>query len=139
LKKPKIGSLKVPQVDLYFQKESKWENADKESMGLCNWVKERIYTKKEGVFVIKRRERRSIQVSRSLTMDFIFIFLYFLFLEQLGLGFISHAVISVTSWWQSHKTDHETWENRVEGSGIKWCHTTWTTYVSLMSYTWSLG
>ena len=46
-------------------------------------------------------------VSRSLTMDFIFIFSFhfilvffffsFLFLEQLGLGFIGHAVTSVTS------------------------------------------
>jgi len=66
-------------------------------------------------------------VSRSLMVDFIFIFsfhfilffFYFLFLEQLGLGFISHTV---TSWWQSHKTDYKTWENRVEGSGIKWHH-----------------
>ena len=39
--------------------------------------------------------------------------------------------------WQSHKTDHKTWENGVEGSGIKWRHTTWTTHVGLMSYTWS--
>ena len=66
-----------------------------------------------------------------------FLFFSFLFLEQLGLGFISHTVTSVTIWWQSHKTNHETWENGVEGSGIKWCHTTWTTHVGLMSYTWS--
>ena len=61
------------------------------------------------------RIRLETIMSRSLTVDFIFIFsfhfifffffFYFLFLEQLGLGFISHAV---TSWWQSHKTDHET-------------------------------
>ena len=37
------------------------------------------------------------------------LFFYFLFLEQLGLGLISHAVTSVTTWWRSHKTDHETW------------------------------
>ena len=61
-----------------------------------------------------------IKVSRSLTVDLIFIFtfhfilfflfffVYFLFLEQLGLGFISHAVTSVTNWWCGHKTDHET-------------------------------
>ena len=74
----------------------------------------------------------------SLLFYFYFSFiLYFIFLEQLGLGFISHAVTSVTSWWQSHKTDHETWENGVEGSGIKWHHITWTTHVGLMSYTWS--
>ena len=59
-------------------------------------------------------------LSRSLTVDsilfslFFFIFLYFtflvtfLFLEQLGLRLIGHAVTSVTSWWPSHKTDHET-------------------------------
>ena len=41
---------------------------------------------------------------------FFFLFFSFLFLEQLGLGFISH------------KTDHGTWENRVEGSRIKWRH-----------------
>ena len=64
--------------------------------------------------------------------SFTFSFL-FLFLEQLRLGFISHAVTSVTSWWHSHKTG----KNGVEGSGIKWCHTTWTTYISLISYTWS--
>ena len=75
-------------------------------------------------------------VSRSLMVNFIFIFSFhfilfffffffsFLFLEQLGLGFICHTVTSVTSWWCSHKTDHRTWENRVEGSEIKWRHTT---------------
>ena len=50
---------------------------------------------------------------------FSFIFFSFLFLEQLGLGSISHAVTSVTNWWHSHKTDHKTWENGVEGSGTK--------------------
>jgi len=71
------------------------------------------------------------KVSRSLTMDLTFIFRFslyfifsFLFIEQLGLGFISHAVTSVTSWWHSHKTDHRIWENGIEGSGIKWHHTT---------------
>jgi len=65
-------------------------------------------------------------ISRSLTVDFILFFLFhlilflfffiFLFLEQLGLGLIGHAVTSVTSRWQSHKTDHKTWENLVEDS-----------------------
>jgi len=40
---------------------------------------------------------------------FVFFLFCFLFLEQLGLRSISHAVTSVTNWWQSHKTDHETW------------------------------
>ena len=64
---------------------------------------------------------------------FLFLFFSFLFLV------ISHAVTSVTIWWQSHKTDHGTWENRVESSRIKWHHTAWITHASLMSYTWSLG
>jgi len=68
--------------------------------------------------------------------SFLFLFL-FLFLEQLGLGFISHTVTSVTNWWWSHKTDHGTWENGVEGSGTKWCHTAWTTHAGLMLYSWS--
>ena len=70
-------------------------------------------------------------LSRSLTVDFILFSLFisfhflvfflfiFLFLEQLGLGDISHAVTSVTNRWRGHKTDHETWENRVEGTRIK--------------------
>ena len=81
-------------------------------------------------------QRHKPYMSRSLTMDLTFIFrfsfyfifpfsffFYFLFLEQLGLGFISHAVTSVTGWWHSHKTDHRTWGNKVEGSRIKWCYT----------------
>ena len=44
------------------------------------------------------------------------LFLYFPFLGQLGLGLIGHAVTSVTTWWHSHKTDHETWENLVKDS-----------------------
>ena len=36
------------------------------------------------------------------------LFFYFLFLEQLGLGLIGHAITSVTIEWRSHKTDHET-------------------------------
>ena len=52
-------------------------------------------------FLWRRNLKRGI-ISRSWTVDFIFIFFFFFFLlfsilEQLGLGFISHAVISVTS------------------------------------------
>ena len=48
--------------------------------------------------------------------NFLFdLFFYFLFLEQLGLGLISHVVTSIT-WWYSHKTDYETWENLVKDS-----------------------
>ena len=47
---------------------------------------------------------------------YFYLFFYFLFLEQLGLGLIGYTVTSVTTWWRSHKTDHETWEKEVEGS-----------------------
>ena len=66
---------------------------------------------------------------------FYFSFLFYshvLFLKQLGLGFISHAVTSVTNWWRSHQTDHGTWENGVEGTRIKWRYTAWTTHAGLM-------
>ena len=53
-------------------------------------------------------------------LSFLFSFLFlFLFLEQLRLGFISHAVTSVTNLWRSHKTDHETWEKEVEDTRTK--------------------
>jgi len=65
--------------------------------------------------------------------DFFFTFSIF---RTLGLGLevidhISHL------WWCGHNIDHETWEKKVEGSGTKWCHTTWTLYVGLILYTWS--
>jgi len=50
---------------------------------------------------------------------FILFCFVFLFLEQLRLGFICHTVTSVTSQWRSHKINHGTWENGVEGSEIK--------------------
>jgi len=66
---------------------------------------------------------------------FIFnLFFHFLFLEQLGLGLIGHTITSVT-WWLSHKTDHETWENLVKDSRtddvIQYGHhmlASWTTH-----------
>jgi len=49
-------------VDLYLQKESKWEDANKESIGLCDRSKEKVYTKKEkGISIIKGREREGVQ------------------------------------------------------------------------------
>jgi len=65
----------------------------------------------------------------------LFYFSIFLFLEQLGLRLIGHAVTPVTTWWCSHKTDHETWRNLVEDSRtddiIQHGHymlTSWTTH-----------
>ena len=90
-------------------------------------------------------------MSRLLTVDFVhfyflsfiwfffffyFLFSIFLFLEQLRLGFISHAVTSVTNWWCSHKTDHGTWEKEVEDSRTKWRHIAWIIYAGLMLYSW---
>ena len=94
---------------------------------------------------ITRELDKEPSLSKSLTMDltfmfifhFIFCFVFLLFLEQLRLGFISHAVTLVTNWWRSHKTDHGAWENEVEGSKTKWHHIAWTTHVGLMLYSWS--
>ena len=67
-----------------------------------------------------KRMLSTAYLSRPLTVDFIYFYFfsfvlfffsllfYFLFLEQLRLGVISHAVTSVTTWWRSHKTDHGT-------------------------------
>ena len=72
---------------------------------------------------------------------FIFMWFYFsifIFLEQLGLRVLGHAVTSVTTWWYSHKTDHETWGNLVKDSRtdnvIQHRHhmlTSWTTHSCL--------
>jgi len=46
-------------VDLCLWKESKSEDANKEAMKQCNWVKEWICIKEgKGIFVVKERERR---------------------------------------------------------------------------------
>ena len=92
------------------------------------------------VGITRELDKKLLLLSKSLTVDFIyFIFSlsfyfslpfnsYFLFLEQLGLGVISHAVTSVTSWWHSHETDHKTQEKKVEGSRTKWRYIAWTTH-----------
>ena len=107
----------------------------------------KINKKKRKILVFKYTIITNL--SRLLTMDLTFIFHFsfyfilfcfsfiFLFLEQLGLGFIRHAVTSVTNWWCSHKTDHGSWKKKVEGSGTKWRHTAWTTHTGLMLYSWS--
>ena len=77
-----------------------------------------LYTKVPGVKIVDSGLHFIFSLTLFLFFYFSFIF-YFLFLEQLGLGFISHAVTSVTNRWHSHKIDHRTWENGVEGSGIK--------------------
>ena len=76
------------------------------------------------------------QISSSQIVDLVFLyfifhfyfhsvlFFHFLFLEQLELGLIGHTVTPVTTWWHSHKTDYETWENLVEDSKNKWRHIT---------------
>ena len=50
-------------MDLCLQKESKWKNTDKESVGLCNRDKRSVCAKKgEGILTIEERERRNAQV-----------------------------------------------------------------------------
>ena len=58
-----IDILKISQVDLCLWKESKWENANKEVVELCNRDKEEVCAKKEeGITIIKRKERRDARV-----------------------------------------------------------------------------
>jgi len=73
---------------------------------------------------IKLSYTKGSPLSRSLMVDFIFIFSFHFILFFLFFFFYS---IFKTTWVRvyqscchiSHKTDHKTWENRVEGSGIK--------------------
>ena len=52
-----IGISKVPQMDPFFWKESEWEDANEEDVGLCNRIERRIYTiEKENLSLIQRRE-----------------------------------------------------------------------------------
>ena len=70
-----------------------------------------------GLLVSRSKKMNLIYLSSHFLFYFLFYFSIFLFLEQLGLGLIGHAVTSITTWWHSHKTDHKTWENEVEDSG----------------------
>ena len=50
-------------MNLYLQKESKWENANEKGVGSCDRSEERICTEKgEGVFIVKERKEKSVQV-----------------------------------------------------------------------------
>ena len=50
-------------MDLCLQKESKWDNTDKEVMGPCNRDERRICAKKEeGVSVVEGRDKRDMWV-----------------------------------------------------------------------------
>ena len=112
------------------------------------WGRKSMEPLRKGICRVSWKHEPIPQLSRSLTVDsvfilscswilfFVFFSFLFLFLEQLGLGFTSHAVTSVTNWWHSHKTDHGTWENKVEGTRIKRRHTAWITHVGLMLYSW---
>jgi len=85
-----------------------------------------IWSNNKGIIITTSKvmaELSSSQIVDLVSLYFIFHFyfhsvllFYFLFLEQLGLGLISHAVTLVTTWWGGHKTDYETWENLVENS-----------------------
>ena len=56
-KDQEIGFSRVPQINPYFWKESKWENTNKEVVELYNRGKGRVCAKKgEDISVVKRRE-----------------------------------------------------------------------------------
>ena len=62
-KDQEIGFSKALQMKLCLWKESKWEDADKEVVGLCNRDKRRICAKEgEDVSIIKRGKRRNVWV-----------------------------------------------------------------------------
>ena len=53
--------MKVSQIDLYLEKESKWEDTDKEIVRSCNKSKGGICAKEgEGISVVKGREREKV-------------------------------------------------------------------------------
>ena len=125
-----------------------WSNWKKQQsyVGLSTWLRRlggKLRRKLRGRELWRRRSVKIVDGKLYFIFPFHFYFtlLYFflfnfLFLEQLGLGFISHTVTSVTNWWHSHKTDHETWEKKIEGFRTKWHHTAWTTHAGLMLYSW---
>ena len=56
-KDQEISFSRVPQINSYFWKESKWENTKKEVVELYNRGKGRVCTKKgEDISIVKRRE-----------------------------------------------------------------------------------
>jgi len=113
-------------------------------IGTSNLRKRRTFSSSSHKIRSLPNSRRSVKTEEN-RLDLFYFYFYFyffliyfsifLFLEQLGLELIGHAIISVT-WWHSHKTDHEIWENLVEDSRNRSCHTTWTPYIGLMDYTW---
>ena len=58
-----VSSRTILQVDQDLWKKSKWEDANKKDVGPYNWLKEEVCTKKrENLFFVQRRERRSESV-----------------------------------------------------------------------------
>jgi len=50
-------------VDPYLQKEGKWTDTYKETLGSCNRYEERVCAEeRKGISIVKRRERRGAQV-----------------------------------------------------------------------------
>ena len=47
-------------MDSYLQKESEWENANKEDVRLCNRGKRRVCIKREKIYLLLREERREV-------------------------------------------------------------------------------
>ena len=55
-----IGFSKVLQIDLCFWKESKSEDADKKSVGLCDRSKERVCVKERKVYSLSREKKEEV-------------------------------------------------------------------------------
>ena len=105
-----LAYLKRGIVGIYTQKKLK--ELDKE-LGIQDW--DDFMKEIKTTFSNKTKVVLSSQIVDLVFLYFTFqfyfhsvLFFYFLFLEQLGLGLIGHAVTSVTTWWYSHKTDYET-------------------------------
>ena len=58
-----VSTRKIPLINIYLWKETKWEDASKKDIGSCNWNKRRIYTEEEeSISVLERGKRRGIWV-----------------------------------------------------------------------------
>jgi len=58
-----ISSSKVPQVNSYLWKESKWEDINEKDVGSCDRSKGRVCTeKKKDIPIVKGRKRRGMRV-----------------------------------------------------------------------------
>ena len=58
-----VGTRVIPQIDKSLWKESKWEDANKKSIGSYNRFEEEVCAqKRENISFVQRRKRRSEEV-----------------------------------------------------------------------------